>query len=191
MLEARLVLGLVKQVLGDDAGARSAYDAVIAAGPGNPFASAGRLNRAKLDIDSGAVDRAWSEYDALLAADPRDVPARLSPGTARPPTLAARRRPMPISRSCFSRPPSGPTRFSRPAPGLGWCSVRSKEPNPTPRAPSAASPSPSRERLWIRTLLALHRVDDLLWLNRPDDLTILPGGGPALNGRSSRGPQAT
>ena len=78
MLEAHLVLGLVKQVLGDDAGARAAYDAVIAAGPGNPFASAGRLNRAKLDIDAGAVDRAWAEYDALLAEDPRDVPARLS-----------------------------------------------------------------------------------------------------------------
>ena len=78
LLEARLVLGLVKQVKGDDAGARSAYDAVIAAGPGNPFASAARLNRAKLDIDAGQVDRAWAEYESLLAADPRDVPARLS-----------------------------------------------------------------------------------------------------------------
>ena len=74
LLEARLVLGLVKQVLGDDAGARAAYDAVIAAGPGNPFASAARLNRAKLDIDSGDVDRAWAEYDALLAADPARRP---------------------------------------------------------------------------------------------------------------------
>ena len=41
-------------------------------------------------------------------------------------------------------------------------------------------PSPSRERLWVRTLLALRRVEDLFWLNRPDDLTILPGGGPSL-----------
>ena len=78
LLEARLDLGLVKQVLGDDAGARAAYESVIAAaGPGNPFARAGRLNRAKLDIDAGAVDRAWAEYAALLAEDPRDAPARL------------------------------------------------------------------------------------------------------------------
>jgi eukaryotic-like serine/threonine-protein kinase len=41
-------------------------------------------------------------------------------------------------------------------------------------------PSPSRERLWVRTLLALGRVDDLLWITRPDELTVLPGGGQAL-----------
>ena len=41
-------------------------------------------------------------------------------------------------------------------------------------------PSPSRERLWIRTLLALHRVEDLLWLDRPDNLTILPGGDASI-----------
>ena len=41
-------------------------------------------------------------------------------------------------------------------------------------------PSPARERLWVRTLLALRRIDDMLWITRPDDLTVLPGGGPAL-----------
>jgi Flp pilus assembly protein TadD len=32
----------------------------------------------------------------------------------------------------------------------------------------------------VRTLLSLRRSDDLLWITRPDDLNILPGGGPAL-----------
>jgi eukaryotic-like serine/threonine-protein kinase len=41
-------------------------------------------------------------------------------------------------------------------------------------------PSPGRERLWVRTLLALRRVDELSWLNRPEDLAILPDGGPSL-----------
>jgi tetratricopeptide (TPR) repeat protein len=62
-------------------------------------------------------------------------------------------------------------------------------------------PSPSRERLWIRTLLALGRVEDLLWLKSPDDLAVLPGGGPSLRadlraaadrlGTWSQGPVAT
>ena len=44
LLEARLNLGLVKQELGDDVGARAAYESVIAAAPAsNPFARAGRL----------------------------------------------------------------------------------------------------------------------------------------------------
>jgi tetratricopeptide (TPR) repeat protein len=42
------------------------------------------------------------------------------------------------------------------------------------------NPSRSRERLWVRTLLAAGRVEKLLWLDRPDDLTVLPGAGPSL-----------
>ena len=76
-LEARLNLGLVRAGLGDAAGARAAYESVIAAAAGEPYlARIGRLNRAQLDIEAGAVDRAWAEYDALLAEDPRDAPAR-------------------------------------------------------------------------------------------------------------------
>ena len=74
----------------------AAYDAVIAAGPGNPFASAARLNRAKLDIDAGAVDRAWAEYERLLAADPRDVAGAVEPGPARPAVRPRGTVPMPI-----------------------------------------------------------------------------------------------
>ena len=78
LLKARFDLGFVKQVLGDDSGARAAYESVISQDKGGPLARAGRLNRAKLDIDAGAVARGRSEYDALLAEDPRDAPARLS-----------------------------------------------------------------------------------------------------------------
>ena len=41
-------------------------------------------------------------------------------------------------------------------------------------------PTPSRERLWVRTLLALRRVDELCWLDQPDDLALLPAGGTSL-----------
>jgi len=179
LLEARLVLGLVKQVKGDDAGARAAYESVIAAGPGNAFASAGRLNRAKLDIDSGAVDRAWAEYDSLLAEDPRDAPARLSRAL-----LALR-----FGRAAQSE--ADLTILLRVAPERAdeILASRARARLALDRLEGAEAdaagayrrkPSPSRERLWVRTLLALHRVEDLFWLNRPDDLTILPGGGPSL-----------
>ena len=35
------------------------------------------MNRAKLDVDAGAADRARAEYDALLAENPDDTSARL------------------------------------------------------------------------------------------------------------------
>jgi serine/threonine protein kinase/tetratricopeptide (TPR) repeat protein len=181
LLEARLQLGVVKQVLGDDPGARAAYDSVIAAGPNTPLARAGRLNRAKLDIDAGAVDRAWAEYAALLAEDPRDAPARLSRAL-----LALR-----LGRAAQSEtdltillqevPEQADELLARRA--LARLALGRLEGAEEDAAGAyRRKPSPSRERLWIRTLLALHRVEDLFWLSRPGDLTILPGGGPSLLG---------
>ncbi len=179
LLEARLNLGLVKQALGDDAGARAAFDSVIAVGRDNPFARAGRLDRAKLDIDAGAVDRAWGEYDALLAEDPRDAPARLSrawlalqfgPAAQCEADLTILLRQVPeqadelLARRALARLALG-----RPGDAEADAAGAYRR-----------RPSPSRERLWVRTLLALGRVEDLSWLSRPDDLTILPGGGPSL-----------
>jgi hypothetical protein len=42
------------------------------------------------------------------------------------------------------------------------------------------NPTPSHQRLWIRTLLAAGRVDDLSWLIQPDDISLLPGAGPSI-----------
>jgi serine/threonine protein kinase/Tfp pilus assembly protein PilF len=179
LLEARLALGLVKQVKGDEVGARAAYDSVIAAGPGNPFAGAARLNRAKLDIDAGAIDRARAEYDALLALDSRDVPARLSRAL-----LALRYGPAEQSEADLTvllqmapeRAHEILARRSMARLALG----RLEGAEADAAGAYRRRPSPSHERLWARTLLALRRVDDLLWLNHPDDLTQLPGDGPSV-----------
>ena len=191
--EARLVLGLVKQVLGDDAGARAAYDAVIATGPGNPFASAGRLNRAKLDIDAGDVGRAWAEYDALLAADPRDVPARLSRAL-----LALR-----FGRAAQSNADltillqQAPERAdeilaARARARLALGAIDGAESDAAGRL-HRRKPSPSRERLWIRTLLARSTGSTISSLarssGRPDDSPEPPG--PLLQRRFTRGCKAT
>jgi tetratricopeptide (TPR) repeat protein len=174
-----LVLGLVKQMRGDDAGARAAYETVIAAGPGSPYAAAGRLNRANLDIAAGAVSRAWAEYDALLKEDSRDVPARLNRA------LFGLR----LGREAQSE--ADLTVLLQQAPeradellanrALARLALGRLEGAEADAAVAfRRKPSPSHERLWTRTLLALGRVDALFGLARPDDLTILPRGGPSL-----------
>jgi tetratricopeptide (TPR) repeat protein len=175
--EVRLELGLVKQLLGDDAGAKVAFESVIAAvGPGDSYARAGRLNLAKLDFDAGALDRAWAEYDALLAEDPRDDQARKSRALLalqldRPAQAEAD-----LTILLRDVPEQADELLARRALarlGLGRPDAAEEDAAGAYRR----RPSPSRERLWVRTLLALGRVEDLFWLDRPDDLAVLPGGG--------------
>ena len=162
-LGARLNLGLVRQVLGDDPGARAAYESVIAAaGPGNSLARAGRLNRATIDIDAGAVDRALAEYAALLAENPRDDQALLARACSRCGS-AGRHKPSGISRPCSCWPPSEPIRSSRTAPwpgspSAGWKERRRTPPRLPPQAEpqprTALGPDPARPAQGRRTLLA-------------------------------------
>ncbi len=179
LMEARLNLGLVKQALGDDAGARAAFESVIAAGPDNPYVRAGRLNRAKLDSDAGAVDRAWAEYDALLVEDPRDVPARLSRALLALQLGRAAQSEADLSLLLQDVPERADEILARRA--LARLALgRLADAEEDAEGAYRRKPIPSRERLWVRTLLALRRVEDLYWLSRPDDLTILPDGGPSL-----------
>ncbi len=179
LLEARLELGVVKQVLGDDAAARAAYESVIAAGNGNAWARAARLNRAKLDFDAGAVDRAWAEYSALLTENPRDALARwnralLAFRLDRPAKCEAD-----LTILLQETPEKADEILARRA--LARLALGRLEGAEEDAAGAyRRKPSPSRERLWVRTLLALHRIKDLFWLSRPDDLTMLPGAGPLL-----------
>ena len=145
LLEARLELGVVKQVLGDDAGARAAYESVIAAAePSNLFARAARLNRAKLDFDAGAVDRAWAEYAALLAEVPRDDPARWNRALLAMRLGRSGRVPRRISRPCSSETPERGRRDPRaPRPGpAGTRSAGRRGGRRRRRLPTQAEPEP-------------------------------------------------
>jgi serine/threonine protein kinase/regulator of sirC expression with transglutaminase-like and TPR domain len=172
-------LAVVKHALGDDAGAREAADAVIARGAGRPLALAARLHRAQLDIDAGAPERAWAEYEALLADNPRDVEARKNRA------LLAHRLGKPaqaetdLTTLLSLAPEQAETILARRALArlaLGWYEGAQDDAAGAYRR----RPSGSRQRLWVRTLLALHRVEELLWLEQPDDLAELPRGGLAL-----------
>ena len=189
-LEARLNLGLVRARLGDAAEARAAYESVIAAAAGEPYlARIARLNRAQLDVESGAVDRARREYDALLVEDASDAPARDARlGRA----LLALRLGQPAAAEAdltvaLQEDPKNAAAI------FGWRALaRLALSRPLDAEADAAGayrrqPSPNHERLWIRTLLALNRPDDLFWLRSPDDLAILPGGDRALRADLRKG----
>src|SRR5205823_6419327 len=159
--EARLNLGIVKQAVGDDAGARAAYESVIPAG--GQLARWGRLNRAKLDFDAGAVDRAWAEYDALLDEDPRDAPARLSRALLALWLGRAAQSEMDLTIVLPEAPERADEILARRA--LARLALgRLEDAEGDAAGAFRRKPSPSRERLWIRTLLALRRVQDLFWL---------------------------
>lgn len=178
-VEARLNLGLVKMVLGDLAGARAAYDRVVVAGAGGPLARAALLNRANLEAFAGATERAWSEYDALLAEDPRDSLARS--GRA---LLALR-----LGRAAQADADLTVLLRDDPDRADDIFAHRALARLVLGRLPEAESdaldayrrkPSPSHERLLVRTRLALGHVEDLLWIDDPEVLDMLPGGGPSL-----------
>jgi serine/threonine protein kinase/Tfp pilus assembly protein PilF len=181
-LAARLYLGIVKAGLGDAAGARAEYESVLAAaaGDGDPYLTrAARLNLAHLDLQSGAVDRALAEYDRLLDEEPHDVQARYSRAL-----LAQRRGQAAQAEADWTillqdDPDNTAEVLAQRA--EAWLALGQP---PAAQADAADAyrrrPSPAHERLWIRTLLALGRFDELLWVKAPDDLVVLPGGDGAL-----------
>ncbi len=177
--DLELELGIVKQQLGDEAGARAAYQSVMTAAAGGSLTRAVRLNRATLDSQSGQSDRAWAEYNTLLDENSHDALARrnralLALRVGRPEqaeadlTILLRDEPeranMILARRAVARLALGKLeRAEADAAGA----YRRK-------------PTPSHELLWVRTLLALHHARDLTWINQPDDLALLPGAGPSL-----------
>ncbi len=132
-----------------------------------------------LDADNGFPNRAWAEYISLLDENPRDMLARKNRAL-----LALR-----FGR--FQQAEADLTILLRDVPEradviLARRAVARLALGRLEAAEADAAgayrrkPTPSRERLWVRTLLALHRAEDLCWLSQPDDLTLLPGGGPSL-----------
>jgi tetratricopeptide (TPR) repeat protein len=175
-VEARLYLGIVKAALGDTVGARAAYESVLAAAAGDPYLTrAARLNRAHLDLNSGAGERARAEYDRLLDEDPHDIQARYSRAL-----LALRRGQAARAEADWTvllQDDPGNTAEVLARRAESWLAIGQA---PAAEADAADAfrrrPGQAHERLWIRTLLALGRFDALLWLKAPDELAVLPGG---------------
>lgn len=178
MKQARLERGFTRQLLGDSARARADYDWVIANDPQGDFARAARLNRAKLEADSGAVGRALVECDALLAEDPENLSARLSRALLELRQGAAESAEADLS--VLVERQGGRDDLVLANRALARLLLgRPADAEADAEAAMRIHPIPSRERLWLRTRLASGRVQELR-VDRPDELARLPVGGPAL-----------
>ncbi len=125
------------------------------------------------------MDRAWAEYSALLTEDPRDALARWNRALLAVRLDRAALCEADLTILLHETPERADEILARRA--LARLALGRLEGAEEDAAVAyRRKPSPSRERLWVRTLLALRRIEDLFWLSRPDELTILPGGGPSV-----------
>ena len=175
-----LELGYLYHELGNFRDARVEYDRVIQLDTSGTYASAAQLNLANMDAESGAVDRARQEYDALLADNLRDSTARLSRALLELREGQANRAFIDCSAllemqdNASDRDQVLATRalalllLNRPAEAITDALEAQK-----------LRPGPARERLRQRAILAAHRVD-LLQLDEPDEVALFPIGGRRL-----------
>ena len=172
-------MGYLYHELGDFRGARGEYNRLIELDTSGPYGPAARLNLANMDAESGAVERARQEYDALLADNLGDTSARLSRALLELRQGQAERAYI----DCASCSRGRRTEESRRGPGDS--SPGALAPGPPRRGDrrrdkaQRARPGPAHERLRQRAILAARRFD-LLQLDQPDELALLPLGGRRL-----------
>jgi eukaryotic-like serine/threonine-protein kinase len=176
----QLELGLVYQELGDFAKARGQYKDVIENDPQSRVARAARLNRANIDAESGAIEPARDEYDALISCDPNDTSARFSRALLELRLNQAER----ADNDLTALLEMG-AKIQSPDEVLGARALarlilgRATDALADAGEAQRLRPCPAHERLRQRTLLAAHRLD-LLQLDRPDEVGLLPLGGRRL-----------
>jgi eukaryotic-like serine/threonine-protein kinase len=181
-----LELGRVAQRLGDFPTALAHDGAVIASDAGGDLVRHARLNRAQVEAELGprGRDRAWAEYESLLADDPGDAGARL--GRA---VLALRTGRAEVAEAdltiLLDRRESEPGDAARRA---EWFAARALSRLALRRPVEAEcdameavriAPSLARLRVLTRAAIAAGRDGELAALD-PDDLDRLPAGGSPL-----------
>ncbi|CAN5664703.1 hypothetical protein BH23PLA1_BH23PLA1_27740 [soil metagenome] len=172
-----LNLGLTRLDLGDFEGAGPLFAQVLASAPESPYALAARLGRARLLAESGHPDRALAEYEMVLRIEPESPEALLGSALVAlrlDQHEAAEAR---LNRLLAVAPRSAHALGLRSLARLGLGRLESAQEDA--EAALAIDPSPSRERLQLRMLLANGQTDRLR-LDDPDELDLLPGAGPGL-----------
>ncbi len=177
-----LELGYLHQEQGDFRQAREHYAPLLRLDPGSDLARAARLNEANMEAEAGRLDRARADYDALLKIEPRDAHARFSRAIVA--LRAGEPRQAEIDLTTLLD--LGLTRPSRVEIVSALALARLRSGRAAEAVADAAEalkshPSPARERLWKRALLAARRWDQLE-LESPAEALALPLGGPALSG---------
>ncbi len=179
--QIHLERGYLWQTLGRFSEARGEYDRVIRADSRDELGRAARLNRGNLDADSGRSARAMAAYDELLGEDAKDIEARQNRAI-----LELREgRAAPAERDLTVLLEVGPPGRKERAEYLSERAQARLLLGRTSEAMADAiearriHPCASHERLAQRTFLAARR-HELLRLDRPEDIAVLPLGGPRL-----------
>ena len=197
---AYLSRGAVLQAMGDVRSARADFERVIASGGRVEWIRAARLNRAKLDFDAGATDRALDEFDALVDEDPSDVHARRGRAmlalrlgrTARAEADLDRLLVDPATGAGIGRDAGLRARTLALRAMARLALDRPDEAEADASLAFRLEASPGHERLWNRTLLAIGRELDLSVadpeeLRGPSRRGHRPGGRPPQRGGATPG----
>ena len=178
--KVELELGYLYYELGNFPGARREFNNVIRTNLQGPYGPAARLNLANINAESGAIDQARQEYDALLAEDFGDTSARLSRALLELRQRQAERALV----DCDTLLKMGKALKNQgdvlTARAMALLLLnRSEEAIADATSALRAQPSPTRERLRQRMILAARRFD-LLQLDDPAEINLLPVGGDRL-----------
>ena len=176
----QLELGYLDQELGDFKRASDSYREVTKSDDSGIYARAARLNQANIAAESGAVDRARQEYDALLLSDLNDTAARHSRALLELRLGQAERAAIDLTALLDQRQPLRNRDDVLAARALAFLMLgRSADAVADATEAQRLRPSPSHERLRQRALLAAHQTEGLE-LDRPEDLALLPLSGQRL-----------
>ncbi len=177
----RFELGYLNQEQGNFPGARSYYASLIASQPNSDLGRAARLNQANMEADSGRIAAAFREYDALLEQEPRNADARFSRALVALQTGDARRAEIDFTTLLdlgLVEVNKGEVMAARSLARLRLGRV--EQALDDAQVARSLDPSPARERLRTRCLLAARRIEPLA-LDGPDQIATLPLTGPALD----------
>ncbi len=179
--QVRLELAYLYQELGDFSQARRQCELIIAADNSGLYARAARLNRANMDAESGAVEKARREYDTLILEDLTDSAARKSRALLELRLGQADRALIDLTALLDARNELKNRHEVLAARALALLILgRSAQAVTDAVEAQRLRPSPAQERLRQRALLADRRVESLQ-LERPEDVLAFPVGGTRLS----------
>jgi serine/threonine protein kinase/Flp pilus assembly protein TadD len=178
--QVRLALAYLYQQVGDFTRARTECDLVIAADGSGIFGRAARLNRANMDGESGAIEKARKEYDALILEDLTDTAALTSRALLELRLGQAERARIDLTSLLEAKTGIKNRHDVLAARALALLLLgRSAEAVADATESQRLKPSPGHERMRQRALLAA-RQPESLQLDRPEDVLLLPVGGKKL-----------
>ena len=175
-----LEMGYLYYEVGDFASARNEYTRLIQLDGSGPFGPAARLNLANMDAESGAIERARQAYDDLLSQNLADTSARMSRALLELRMGQAERAFIDLSALLKQQVKPKVAADAMTARSLALMILgRPIEAIDDAVKAQRFHHTPALERLRQRAIMAARRLD-LLQIDEPDTLALLPLGGRRL-----------